>query len=664
MSRMLKALQRIEDTGKPAAASENAGDDSSPEIASPETASPDASQSPRGAEEQPHAAAELPGPAPVTATVTQNRQMQQPAPGDFVQAPPAAVTQPLGHPPAGSGQSYQPPSSAAWPGAGVGTGAGVAPGAGAASPVASRDVASTQPFADIQGFNPYAQPETPAAAPEESFGNTLLRSIQEEEAQAAAAKPPATSAQSLEARLERLRESTEQLYAESAESNVTVPGIRPAAHSHDVITGAPSVVTSPAGGAAVEDEASHQLASESLASESLASESLASESLASESLASENLASENLASDAAPPDDSDDFIDLAADDTPAEDTPAEYLPQQLEAAAEDRGSTVVFNTAPSEPVEQSPLEPARTISSYISEFPTGNSGPKEAGVESTPAADPDLAVEQSAAAGLPQPAVMVKPHDVLSHIRANAAGGASGYDAADSYISVDSDGAAVDSPLHRLTTAPAGEGEAVMLQRLQDATIKAQFTEIVANLESSFPGGTSATVLLLSQHDQSETSYVASAAALTAARQMDELVLLVDGNPGWAKVSTWFETAQKSGFVETLNGKDWRNFVEPSSVEGLHVLSAGQGMITALEQAPEQFCRAMSEIQAAYRFVIIDGGSLQEPLAQIMARHCDTTLLVVELGRSQADNTVAAIDHLRNAGARVAGAVATNAPPY
>ncbi len=655
MSKMLKALQRLEEAGK------------IEEPAADETGSDHSARATQVSAPQDSHTPDMPEPpGSIIDEVTQVRHMEQPAPGDYVPTPPGNVTQPLALPASPAAQSFVDPSIQQ----------------------AGRNAAFTQPLGASPSFDPYQQ--SPLAAPQEppaqnpaveephpleGLGNTLLRSLLEEEAGANATHPsqgesphvdpqsslvqtiPAvrqsspldesrgdeftpyekdkdeeTSGReeasrdevenpvaSLEDRLDRLRESAGQLYAADAET----------APSQTVVFDVDDVAAEYGGDIDLSqapglDTPEHLAASAEYLD-------LSSDSDAPASTEAEAAASSLPAESSGQP-----VVDhgQATADPQVEEAKAEPP-----VAGVDAVRSTVFYGPPPELETGSVRESSRTISDFISP----KSGP--------PVSPP-----------------IVKPDDVLSHIQPDDTAGPS-------QIALDEppeitqheqpapDAVRRSSPLHRMTTAPAAEAEAVLLKRLEDPVVATQFSQMVANLTACFPGEKCASIVLLGEFEISETSYVASAFAATAARELNQRVLLVDGNPGQAKISQWFEATQQNGFVECLNGNDWHSLVSPTSVAGLHLLPAGQGMITSYENAPEQFCRTMAELLDAYRFVIVDGGRLPEQLATILAAHADATLLVVELGRSQADRSTAAIDALRQQGARVLGAIATNAPP-
>lgn len=133
-------------------------------------------------------------------------------------------------------------------------------------------------------------------------------------------------------------------------------------------------------------------------------------------------------------------------------------------------------------------------------------------------------------------------------------------------------------------------------------------------------------------------------------------VLLVEAdfvNPRFEKT---FGTGTSPGFRDSLANLDWRPSLLRISESGLFVLPAGSGQ-TALTWFAEQGRLSRFVEQASRRFdwIVFDGPALDHPDAEILAKHTDGSIVVLETDPGSLEAARAAVSKIE--GERLVGMV-------
>jgi hypothetical protein len=74
---------------------------------------------------------------------------------------------------------------------------------------------------------------------------------------------------------------------------------------------------------------------------------------------------------------------------------------------------------------------------------------------------------------------------------------------------------------------------------------------------------------------------------------------------------------------------------------------------------PEAARELVADCRKSFRYTLLAGGGEVSPLTPHLARHCDATYLVVQLGQADRLKTVQLTHELVSSGARLLGCIAT-----
>jgi succinoglycan biosynthesis transport protein ExoP len=153
----------------------------------------------------------------------------------------------------------------------------------------------------------------------------------------------------------------------------------------------------------------------------------------------------------------------------------------------------------------------------------------------------------------------------------------------------------------------------------------------------------------------------ASSLAVSAARA-GQKVLLVDLDLRRPNVAREFGHRPPGGVVEVITG-DQRldEALISNEATGIHVLPVRSSPADTTALLTTQRIRALlGELRQRYDFVVLDSPPLLAVTdARLLALHTDATVFVVRWERTKVDAAAAALKVLRDAGARIAGAVLT-----
>lgn len=149
------------------------------------------------------------------------------------------------------------------------------------------------------------------------------------------------------------------------------------------------------------------------------------------------------------------------------------------------------------------------------------------------------------------------------------------------------------------------------------------------------------------------------AIAAVLAEQRGEVVV-VDANLATGALSRGMEAEQEPGLVELLRSKDApRQCCRPTAFPGLSVLPTGQIRPLDLSSAGPRLEEIMRQLSEEFSLVLVEGGRSGDPTTPALARLCDATYFVVQLGVVEANEAQATLRDYRAMGARVLGCIAT-----
>jgi succinoglycan biosynthesis transport protein ExoP len=168
-------------------------------------------------------------------------------------------------------------------------------------------------------------------------------------------------------------------------------------------------------------------------------------------------------------------------------------------------------------------------------------------------------------------------------------------------------------------------------------------------------------VLVTSALPNEGKSATASSLAVSAARAGHK-VLLVDFDLRRPSVAREFGHRPHGGVVEVITGdQSLGQAVISDEATGIDILPvrSSPADTTALLTAP-RIRALLGELRRRYDYVVLDSPPLLAVTdARLLALHVDATVFVVRWERTKADAAAAGLKVLREAGARVAGAVLT-----
>jgi Mrp family chromosome partitioning ATPase len=187
-----------------------------------------------------------------------------------------------------------------------------------------------------------------------------------------------------------------------------------------------------------------------------------------------------------------------------------------------------------------------------------------------------------------------------------------------------------------------------------------QFHRLVQTIVSQFPPDQGGTILFAGAGSSSHVADVSGYVAKQLTEQCQSEVILVDADAADRVLTQRFAAATEKGLVEALqDGTPAARFVVSTAIARMSFLAFGESLITR-RTVPAQAARdAVAEWKANYRYAVVSAGATHTELTNLLARHCDGTYLVVQLGRADRLQTAYIGQTLTAAGARLLGSVAT-----
>jgi Mrp family chromosome partitioning ATPase len=169
----------------------------------------------------------------------------------------------------------------------------------------------------------------------------------------------------------------------------------------------------------------------------------------------------------------------------------------------------------------------------------------------------------------------------------------------------------------------------------------------------------SKTVLLVAIGPQTAAHKPLLYTAAVLAEEAGE-VLLIDANLPRRTISETLLNGQKPGLGELMHSnRPPRDSCLATELGGVWLLPAGLTPHIDLSKQPTRLEEILRPLTGAFSLVLLDGGSSADLAATTLARFCDVTYFVVQLGTVEAGLAQSALRDFRAAGARVLGCIAT-----
>jgi len=167
------------------------------------------------------------------------------------------------------------------------------------------------------------------------------------------------------------------------------------------------------------------------------------------------------------------------------------------------------------------------------------------------------------------------------------------------------------------------------------------------------------TVLLVGVGPESSSHEIALYAAAALGQRTGQ-VLLIDADASRQTLSVGLERAQQHGLAELLPSQESPRFsCRPTALAGLSLLPSGRARHVDLSANGPRLEEVLRQLSGDFSLVILDGGRTVDLAASALARICDATYFVVQLGAVETSEAQNALRDFRAAGARVLGCIAT-----
>jgi capsular exopolysaccharide synthesis family protein len=156
-----------------------------------------------------------------------------------------------------------------------------------------------------------------------------------------------------------------------------------------------------------------------------------------------------------------------------------------------------------------------------------------------------------------------------------------------------------------------------------------------------------------------------STTALAIARSLASVgsrVLIIDGDMRNPSLHRNLKQPMAHGVSDVLSGKiQWNEAIQPIGSSGLSVMLAGRMPLNPAELlATDGFDKLMENVGHAFDHVIVDGPPVLGLADSILlARSCESTVFVIEAGRTRASQARMAINRLNAVRANILGAILT-----
>jgi succinoglycan biosynthesis transport protein ExoP len=204
----------------------------------------------------------------------------------------------------------------------------------------------------------------------------------------------------------------------------------------------------------------------------------------------------------------------------------------------------------------------------------------------------------------------------------------------------------------------------LVVQARPDTSAAESYRILRTNLPMTGSEGHLSSLLVTSPAQGDGKSEVAANLAVSFA-QAGKQVILIDANLRRPGIADLFGLPDDVGLSSLLEKRD--QVLEPlpiESIPGLSVLPAGASTPNSSEILGSQHMyRLIQEFKARADLIVLDSPPLLSSDALALARQVDGTLLVVNRGTTDRENTIKAIESLRLVGAHLVGVVLNRVKP-
>ncbi|MHB8970840.1 MAG: P-loop NTPase family protein [Pirellulaceae bacterium] len=187
-----------------------------------------------------------------------------------------------------------------------------------------------------------------------------------------------------------------------------------------------------------------------------------------------------------------------------------------------------------------------------------------------------------------------------------------------------------------------------------------QFRRLLDAIIGQLPTEQGGTILFTGSGSSSHVADVAGQLAKQMTTECRSDVMLVDADAGQKVLSQRFAAASEKGLVDALQADTSAGrFAVSTAVPRMSFLAFGESLAWRRGVAHDAVRDVVAQWKRQYRYTVIAAGNELNRLTGLLARHCDATYLVVQLGQAEKHQTSQLARELIAAGARLLGSVAT-----
>ncbi len=187
-----------------------------------------------------------------------------------------------------------------------------------------------------------------------------------------------------------------------------------------------------------------------------------------------------------------------------------------------------------------------------------------------------------------------------------------------------------------------------------------QFHRLVETIIGQFPPDQGGTILFTGAGSSSHVADVAGYVANQMTTKCHSDVILVDADAGDRVLTQRFAAGTEKGLVEALqDAAPAGRFVVSTAVPRLAFLAFGESLVSRRAVSAQAIRDVVAEWRTNYRYTVVAAGTAPSTLTPWLARYCDATYLVVQLGQADKQQAAHVARQLTAAGARLLGSVAT-----
>ncbi len=207
----------------------------------------------------------------------------------------------------------------------------------------------------------------------------------------------------------------------------------------------------------------------------------------------------------------------------------------------------------------------------------------------------------------------------------------------------------------------AGTTYEVALQRgPEDARLARQVRRLTDRVVAEFPRDRRAALLIAGVPSDNHAADVAGLFARELANRFRGKTLLVDADGEHKVLSQRFAAVGERALADILIDQlPPRRAILPSLVPNLDVLPYGDASPTRRTLEPTRVRLLIDGLKKSHAYVIVSAGGCQDIVTETLARCCDATYLVLQLGKTERLQAAATESYFAHAGARLMGAIVT-----